>query len=537
MRNLINSYTEFLNESKLELLLEANIKYLPEFMDILNEIDSPISDKLISLSNNVVNVNTNYINIDTEKEDYITFLPDDKIEKKPYTVIDSGQVYDTLSIKAQKDKTYDIGDVLIPNNGTSGIIVKELTIDELCKISPGGKSTFSYILDSGNSIVHFRWTLNSRDENQQDNNIFFGNILILKKALKKDLSDIKRIDFRIGKFVSKILTSANIKFTLIELEDFVDKYKTIIQLQKVLWTERFKIVKGEDIRYWYDLDRYLNKNDNSSLGSSCMRYERCQPYFDIYTDNTDVVQMVILMAPPIEVTDETGEISFEVSVDKICGRAILWTDINGRKIMDRIYVNKSSDVELFKKFASKNGFYYKSVQDYNSDTWLEFNGKLIESAVSNTIVVQLKRNVDYRHYPYMDTLKYYNIKSGIITNDESERYDYELEDTDGTRSSCDMCDGGGRVYCHHCEQTGEVECRQCDGSGLQDCGFCDGEKIVSCPECHGNDKDCEFCKGSNEVDCPECDGRGSENCYSCDGSGDVECPECDGNGEFDCPEC
>ena len=497
MRNLINSYTEFLNESKMELLLEANIKYLPEFIDILNEIDSPISDKLMSLYNKDVDVNTNYVNIDSEKEDFITFIPDDKIEKKPYTVRDSGGIYDNLSLKALKDKTYDIGHIAFPDNGDNGIIVKELTIDELCKISPKGESIFRNILNSGGSLVHFRFHINSRSDYYKDNNIFYGNIIISKKSLERNLNDIKRIDFRIGKFVSKILTSAGIKFTLIELEDFVDKYKSRIKLKKELWVDRFKIVKGEEIRYWYNSENYLIPNDGSSLGSSCMRYARCQPYLDIYTNNTNVVQLVILMAPPVEMVDEeTGEVE-NVSNDKICGRAILWTDIHGRKIMDRIYVNESSDVKVFKEYANINNFYCKSVQDYNSDTYLEFHGSLIEKREENTIVVQLKRNVDYSYYPYMDTLKYYNIKTGIITNDESERYDYELESTEGNTNQCRFCGGEGRVYCNECEGNGEITCSDCEGSGL----------------------------------------NGEENCENCDGSGDVSCEVCDGSGDYDCPEC
>lgn len=46
MKNIINSYLEFINESNLILLLEANIQYLPNFKTILDKIKSPISDEL-----------------------------------------------------------------------------------------------------------------------------------------------------------------------------------------------------------------------------------------------------------------------------------------------------------------------------------------------------------------------------------------------------------------------------------------------------------------------------------------------------------
>mgnify|MGYP000954003028 CR=1 FL=1 len=39
--------------------------------------------------------------------------------------------------------------------------------------------------------------------------------------------------------------------------------------------------------------------------------------------------------------------------DKITGRAILWTDNKGRRIMDRVYVIDTADIEFFKEFANK----------------------------------------------------------------------------------------------------------------------------------------------------------------------------------------
>jgi hypothetical protein len=45
----ITDYNEFILESKLELLLEANIEYTDKFKDILKVVDSPISTKLYRL--------------------------------------------------------------------------------------------------------------------------------------------------------------------------------------------------------------------------------------------------------------------------------------------------------------------------------------------------------------------------------------------------------------------------------------------------------------------------------------------------------
>jgi hypothetical protein len=43
----INNYTEFISESKLDLILESKIEYSDQFRDILIKIDLPISKYLI----------------------------------------------------------------------------------------------------------------------------------------------------------------------------------------------------------------------------------------------------------------------------------------------------------------------------------------------------------------------------------------------------------------------------------------------------------------------------------------------------------
>ena len=518
MKNIINSYLEFINESNLILLLEANIQYLPNFKTVLDKIKSPISDELKKLVNKDIDINTNYIDINTEKNDYITFIPDDKIKNLKYTVISRG-FYESLSYDAKKDGTYPIGDVNSPSVGCEGEIVHELTVNELRKIQPSFGWQDSDI-SGDNKIVHFRWS--------------GGNILLKKSHLVEKLDDYKSTDFKVGKFVTKILTTAGVKFTPKDVEDFVDKYKSQMQLRKNVFS-RFEIVSGDVIKKWYYLVNYESPS-NGSLGGSCMRYQKCQTFFDIYIENTEVVSMVILKAGPKELVDEdTGEI-YSVDQDLISGRAILWTDIRGRKIMDRIYTNNSADVELFKEFANKNGFYYKKEQDFNEYTPFVFDGKIITNGEDNNIVVQLKRGFDYDYYPYMDTLKYYNSRTGIITNDSSERYDHNLEDTDGGRG-CQVCDGTGLLGCPECEGSGTEECYECDGEGTQVCEFCDGDGECDCPECDGNDPDCEMCHGKNKVECPECNGDCTEECRKCEGSGRITCTVCDGDEEVSCPEC
>jgi hypothetical protein len=235
------------------------------------------------------------------------------------------------------------------------------------------------------------------------------------------------------------------------------------------------------------------------------------------------------------VDEDTGEITQLPVEDKIIGRAILWTDSKDRKVMDRIYVNDHSDVEFFKEFANKNNFLYKKEQDFNEDT--PFMYKKAELSREDSIIkVELYKNVDYDSYPYMDTLKYYTISTGIITNEETRHSDYSLEDTEGNIGICSFCSGSGDVICPECSGNGTVTCIDCSGNGSQDCNFCNGYEHVTCPECDGDDPDCSFCNG-DVLECPECNGSGKEDCEKCEGSGDIKCGFCNGDERVPCPDC
>ena len=128
----INNYTEFILESKLDLILEAKIAYSDEFKSILSKIDLPISNNLIELEDKELDVNTNYIDINKEKDDIVYFKPDDKVTKL-YKVIYSrhasvGSYYSDSSDLKNSGK-YDIKNVKIPAIGQTGEAHK-LTIDE-----------------------------------------------------------------------------------------------------------------------------------------------------------------------------------------------------------------------------------------------------------------------------------------------------------------------------------------------------------------------------------------------------------------------
>ena len=100
--------------------------------------------------------------------------------------------------------------------------------------------------------------------------------------------------------------------------------------------------------------------------------------------------------------------------DTISGRSIIWTDSKGRKIMDRIYVNKCSDEEIFKEMAIKEGFLYKERQTYDSNQ-LMINGQRLNQE-DNRVIINLNPEIKYQYFPYVDTMKYYDMDRQILSS-------------------------------------------------------------------------------------------------------------------------
>lgn len=210
-----------------------------------------------------------------------------------------------------------------------------------------------------------------------------------------------------------------------DLENFVNAYKsTYDKVSK--GTEKFELVKGEDIRYWYLEDRY--EEVRGQLGNSCMRYQRCQKYLDIYVENPEVCSLLILKGD---------------TPDKIIGRALIWTihdgpGVAGRKFMDRIYTINDSDRLLFEAYAKEND---------------------ILRSQSYTYKIKVKEG-RYDYYPYMDTFTCLDYEKGILTSglDGDSEDILGLQNTDGTAS-----DNSGRVWSeYHGEYIDEDDARYCE---------------------------------------------------------------------------
>ncbi len=216
-------------------------------------------------------------------------------------------------------------------------------------------------------------------------------------SLNHEAWEKQRTQISIGRFANRVASLQDITIKPDQLEKFVNNYKSAFKgLQNI--EEKFEIVEGEDIRRYYLSTNY--QENKGQLFSSCMKYSSCQPYFDIYVLNPEVCKMLVLKGK------EEGKIS---------GRSLLWTTTSGETYMDRQYTNQDADIQLFKDFAKKKGWRY-----YGETTKKDFEVKV--------------KDIDYKYFPYMDSLKFYNPEEDILSTntDYSDNKNWwRLEKTDG----------------------------------------------------------------------------------------------------------
>lgn len=196
----------------------------------------------------------------------------------------------------------------------------------------------------------------------------------------------RRFQAKPGAFISKIFTNISSK----EIEKFSNLYRATVSKPKFT----FEIISGENMRQFYHYESYAQ--DRGTLGSSCMKHDSCQSFLNIYTENPEVVSMLVMK------NDE----------NQLMGRTLLWK-FDSYKIMDRIYTICDEDLSFyFKTWATQNGYLYKSEQNwYNTLNFEQLGQKKQELQLK----IKLK-NYTFRRYPYVDTFKFLDLDTGELTN-------------------------------------------------------------------------------------------------------------------------
>lgn len=318
-------------------------------------------------------------------------------------------------------------------------------IYNLFKESVSFSETFEGILvnmaSKGDKLARYLLTVKNIDKESKYDLIDISDkegLISFKQNGKNNFSEIKA-----GRIIQKLCDEYEISTSSKEVEDFVNKYKAEIKLNN--GKDVFLIIKGDDIKKYYDEDSYYKLT--GTLGNSCMRYKWCSKFFDIYCDNPDKVSLLILLKD-----------------NKVTGRALVWKLDNGETFMDRIYCNEDSDIEVFKSYAIKNKFFYKNIQSSDLDVMIT-NSKMNLGLRDMKVTIS---KFSYTYYPYMDTFLY-------LTREGLLHMDNKIKSIALLRS-----DDGYDIFCHTCNNDRTVVCDECLGKG---CGDCDYVGVIDCTTC------------------------------------------------------
>jgi hypothetical protein len=208
-----------------------------------------------------------------------------------------------------------------------------------------------------------------------------------------------------GKVITKLLGTQNGK----ELATFCELFQTYHPDFRFSVDFDIDFVSGGAIKYWYHEDRYYN--ESGSLGSSCMRYEQCQPWLDFYAKNDDLINLFIIK------DKESG---------KLIGRSLIWND----KYFDRVYANTTTIEKKMISYLSNLG--YKDAYAIEDNEEITFN---IEYGYG-----------DFDYFPYCDSFRYLSMSK--ISTSSTISHDIVLDDAEGnTGEDCIYCNiSGERIY-------------------------------------------------------------------------------------------
>jgi hypothetical protein len=240
----------------------------------------------------------------------------------------------------------------------------------------------------------------------------------LKKYSLEDFIRIYNIKPNVGE-LSATYFGIKVSFTEISIGRFIKKlfYDTFTDVQVSQFVERwvsvntsgeFEIWRTEKILDAYNSGNY-EEYMGSSLDHSCMNDDSSVNFYKVCPG----VKILVLL---------DGD-------NSIKGRCLLWEDIDGKKIMDKVYYNTESDYYKFVKWGTDNDYY---IRNGKAGKLYEFTYK--GKPVTLKTKVKFPNIEEYRseYFPFVDTFCY--AKDGFGMNYEpTESGDYyKLQETDGT---------------------------------------------------------------------------------------------------------
>lgn len=211
-----------------------------------------------------------------------------------------------------------------------------------------------------------------------------------------------KVEIRIGRFLRKLFGA---EFSDSQYEKFINQWISLGETFTFEEWEGWKIIEGyKSTNYHYEED------SNNPLMNSCMNDEISCLEFYSYCKN---VKLIVLL------NDEK----------RIVGRALLWTDTRGRKILDRIYYTMDSYYYQFIRHAKQNGWFWKK-RNISGGSQFCVDDRVLSLDVTIEVQDIFRWKNDGNLFPYMDSF-YYGWSKYVSNNEPDSGAYLKLQDTEG----------------------------------------------------------------------------------------------------------
>jgi hypothetical protein len=248
---------------------------------------------------------------------------------------------------------------------------------------------------------------------------------VLKEQFKSNTNKI--IPLQEGRILSDFFT----RTSLSQLKDFlipgckahkigelINTIKTNLSVKEFKNSKnygRIHELRGEAIRYFYNEKNYtqLGRDRSSVLYNSCMRHNSCFEQLKFYSNNPESIALLVVM-------DKNNP-------RQITARTILWTTVQGNKVIDRVYYNRQEDVNILVTYCKGMG--YGTVYSGTADAY----GLLKTGAVVHI------QDPEDTGLPYFDTMHCWERINSLLSADGNDittfckhkGLDYSLDDQGG----------------------------------------------------------------------------------------------------------
>lgn len=262
--------------------------------------------------------------------------------------------------------------------------------------------------NNGNKFFDFYRYLDYDEESTWFNFLTPSNYLIINQNAEQNntvLTDYeyythrRRTNIRVGTFARRLFNNT---YSDHEYEIFNLTLNKEYRFTKINF-DAVEVLTGFDIR---DAFHRNNSLQSGTLGKSCMRYAKAQPYLRLYTNNRNIVKLVVVKDNGL-----------------VAARTLLWND----KYHDRLYYATNNARSTLAAYLKAQNYFdaYENISCIN-------------------LSIQLHR-WDFKYYPYVDTFKFL-MPNGELLNFVNDRRDV------GEIKFLSQTDGGyfSRYICQNC---------------------------------------------------------------------------------------